>query len=194
MPTPAPRRTIRDSSAFVAQTTAMVVRQYIDRNKTNENSNNNNDTEQSKPQSRALVMLDLTNMFNNVSRTEARKILLENEATTQLVPLFDLLTTHTCNQWYFDKHKTAKYLKQDEGFPQGCPLSPLFSCLVLLALTNKLNKEQANRAQQRKRNNNPHDNEKGEIGHTASIMDDTSVVYVSHIATSKHSTNHSELC
>ena len=178
---------------FVAQTTAMAVRQYIDRNPTTTDSSTTSTTTENRttttnpstpstttdsrtrPPSRALVMLDLTNMFNNVSRTEARKVLLEHDETTPLVPLFDLLTQHTCKQWYFDENKQAKFLRQEEGFPQGCPLSPLFSCLVLLALTNKLNKEQAKRAQQRQRNNNPHDDEMGGVGHTASIMDDTSV-------------------
>ena len=164
---------------FVAQTTAMAVKQYIEQTHDLENNTTeNNTTENNQPTtspSRALVMLDLVNMFNNVSRTEARKILLENEATTQLVPLFDLLTKHTCNQWYFDDNKAANYLTRTEGFPQGCPLSPLFSCLVLLALTNKLNNEQAKRAQLRLRNNDPNDDGMGGIGHTASIMDDTSV-------------------
>ena len=158
---------------FVAQSTAMAVNEYIER-QTNSENTNNADNNNNTP-SRALVMLDLTNMFNNVSRTEARKILLEDEATTQLVPLFDLLTNSPCNQWYFDENKNARYLTQEEGFPQGCPLSPLFSCLVLLALTNKLNKEQAKRAQLRKVSHDPHDDTMGGIGHTASIMDDTSV-------------------
>ena len=159
---------------FVAQTTAMAVRRFIDRN---QNTNNNNQPieQDPNPPSRALLLLDLTNMFNNVSRTEARKILLSDEATTPLVPLFDLLTNHPCNSWYFDENKQARYLLQEEGFPQGCPLSPLFSCIVLLALTTRLNKEQAQRALERKRNGDPHDDGKGGIAHTASIMDDTSI-------------------
>ena len=170
---------------FVAQTTAMAVKQYIDRQtddniRTQEpdndcnNDTHNTDNDNNRP-SRALVMLDLANMFNNVSRTAARKILLDDEATTKLVPLFDLLTNNPCDQWYFDENKKAKHLIQEEGFPQGCPLSPLFSCLVLLALTTQLNKEQAKRAQQRKMSNNAYDDGMGGISHTASIMDDTSV-------------------
>ena len=114
-------------------------------------------------------------MFNNVSRTEARKILLSDEATSPLLPLFDLLTSHPCNSWYFNENKEPNHLKQDEGFPQGCPLSPLFSCLVLLALTNQINKEQAQRAATRKRSGDTGNDGRGGKAHTASIMDDTSV-------------------
>ena len=154
---------------FVAQTTASTVRRFIDRQ---DNTINN---EPSPPPSRSLVLLDLTNMFNNVSRTEARKILLSKPATTPLVPLLDLLTNQPCHSWYFDEHQQAQYLLQEEGFPQGCPLSPLFSCLVLLALTTKINKEQALRATQQLRAGDAADDGLGGKAHTASIMDDTSV-------------------
>ena len=167
---------------FVAQTTAMAVREYIDKHTDNQNTptddhnddQNNTKTATNSP-SRALILLDLTNMFNNVSRTEARRILLSEDATCPLVPIFDLLTNHPCDSWYFNENHEPHTLQQEEGFPQGCPLSPLFSCLVLLALTNQLNKEQAKRASTRKQSGDIGDDNKGGVAHTASIMDDTSV-------------------
>ena len=153
----------------VAQTTAAAVRKFITR------QNDTKDTTSNQPPTRSLLLLDLTNMFNNVSRTEARRILLSDDATKPLVPIFDLLTSKPCKSWYFDENKKPQHLWQEEGFPQGCPLSPLFSCLVLLALTNKINKEQAQRAAKRKQQDIPYDDEMGGLAHTASIMDDTSV-------------------
>ena len=145
---------------FVAHTTTNHVQQYI--------------TEPSTP-TRALVLLDLHNMFNNTSRTAARKLLLDHQATRPLVPLYDLLTQSPTPSWYFDDNDTAARFTQQEGFPQGCPLSPLFSCLVLRALTTRLNEEQHQRARQRKHNGQLLDDGQGGLAHTASIMDDTSV-------------------
>ena len=148
---------------FVAQTTTAAVHQYI-----------HCDREENLP-TRSLLLLDLHNMFNNTSRTAARAILLNDPATAPLVPLYDLLTGKPCQSWFFDADKNPSQFLQEEGFPQGCPLSPLFACLLLLALTNKINKEQAARAAVRKTNGDDYDDGKGGVAHTASIMDDTSI-------------------
>ena len=155
---------------FVAQTTAADVAEYIDRQTTNDANKHN-----PAPPSRALIMLDLHNMFNNTSRTAARQILADNKATAPLLPLYDLLTKTSTHSWYFDETDTPRKIDQEEGFPQGCPLSPLFACLVLLHLTTKLNREQNQRANKRKQQDHKHDDNQGGLAHTASIMDDTSV-------------------
>ena len=154
---------------FVAQTTAADVETYIHR--PDQQANNPEPT----PPSRGLIMLDLHNMFNNTSRTAARTILADNEATASLIPLYDLLTRKTTKSWYFDDNREPKTIDQEEGFPQGCPLSPLFACLVLLSLTTRLNREQAQRAHKRQQNGAASDDNHGGLAHTASIMDDTSV-------------------
>ena len=148
---------------FVAQTTTAAVHKYI-----------HCDNEDNLP-SRSLLLLDLRNMFNNTSRTAAREILINDPATAPLVPLYDLLTGKPCQSWFFDANHNPDYFLQEEGFPQGCPLRTLFSCLLLLALTNRINKEQAARAAARKANGDNYDDGKGGIAHTASIMDDTSI-------------------
>ena len=145
---------------FVAHTTTAAVHRYI---------------EEPQTPTRALLLLDLHNMFNNTSRTEARKILLHNEATAPLIPLFDMLTQSATSSWYFNENNASDKLMQTEGFPQGCPLSPLFSCLVLEALTNRINTEQRLRAAARLKTGNTYDDGKGGQAHTASIMDDTSI-------------------
>ena len=145
---------------FVAQTTTNEVAKYIELPQT---------------PTRALVCLDLHNMFNNTSRTEARQILASRPETTPLLPLYDLLTQTQTPSWFFNDKGEADKLLQDEGFPQGCPLSPLFACLVLLTVTIQINKEQLQRALRRKKAGDAHDDGKGRQAHTASIMDDTSI-------------------
>ena len=145
---------------FVAHTTTAAVHKHIIKPPT---------------PTRALILLDLHNMFNNTSRTEARKILLKHDATAPLIPLFDMLTQAATPSWYFNDNNDPDKLMQTEGFPQGCPLSPLFSCLVLEALTSTLNDKQRQRAAERLKAGNTHDDGKGGQAHTASIMDDTSI-------------------
>ena len=124
---------------------------------------------------RALLLLDLTNMFNACSRTKCREILTSHPETQPLLPLFDLLYSNTTKNWYQDPKGNNATIQQEEGFSQGCPLSPLFACLVLLTLTNQLNNILQQRANTRLNNNDPRDDDKGGISHTASVMDDTSI-------------------
>ena len=125
--------------------------------------------------SRALLLLDLTNMFNACSRTKCREILDSRDETKPLLPLFDLLYSTTTTNWYQNQHGNNATINQEEGFSQGCPLSPLFACLVLLTLTTQINRLLQQRATLRLRNNDPYDDSKGGISHTASVMDDTSI-------------------
>ena len=147
--------------------TAHLTQQQIDRYITT--------TTNDSPPSRALVLLDLTNMFNACSRTRCREILHNNDATKPLVALFDLLYASDTNNWYQDHEGNHKTLNQPEGFSQGCPLSPLFACLVLATLTATINKTLSTRALERIRRHLPCDDNLGGLAHTASVMDDTSV-------------------
>ena len=146
--------------------TAHLTQQHIDRYITKDNST---------PPSRALILLDLTNMFNACSRSRCREILQRNDATKPLLALFDLLYAADTNNWYQDHEGNNHTLNQPEGFSQGCPLSPLFACLVLSALTATVNKTLSTRALERIRQHITADDNLGGVSHTASVMDDTSV-------------------
>ena len=124
---------------------------------------------------RALLLLDLTNMFNAVSRQACRLILQQRPATIPLIPLFDLLHSQLSTSWYYDKSRLPQSFLQEEGFPQGCPLSPLFACLVLSAITDSINTDLQIRATNRCNNNQPMDDDHGATAHTTSILDDTSI-------------------
>lgn len=79
--------------------------------------------------SRAILQLDFQNMFNSVSR------LTVSEALTaqfpHLLPVFHLLYPPQGNTvWMQHQDGTWASFRQCEGFAQGCPLSPFFSCLL----------------------------------------------------------------
>ena len=154
---------------FTAHLTQQQIDKYIT---TTDDATTDNTT---KPPSRALVLLDLTNMFNACSRSRCREILQSHDATKPLVALFDLLYASDTNNWYQDPDGNNKTLNQPEGFSQGCPLSPLFACLVLATLTTTINKNLSTRALERIRQQLTSDDNLGGLAHTASVMDDTSV-------------------
>eukprot|EP00797_Seminavis_robusta_P007318 Sro14_g010511.1 (364) ;mRNA; f:70576-71733 len=85
--------------------------------------------------SRALLLLDIKNMFNEVSRVAVRDFLVESPEFSCLVPLYDLLysTPNKCH--YFDDNNDLQYFLQQEGHAQGCPIAPTMSvfnlCLLL---------------------------------------------------------------
>ena len=114
-------------------------------------------------------------MFNACSRTRCREILQSHPATKPLVSLFDLLYSNDTTNWYQDQHGKNQTLNQPEGFSQGCPLSPLFACLVLATLTATINKNLSTRALERIKQHLLCDDNMGGTSHTASVMDDTSV-------------------
>jgi len=78
---------------------------------------------------RAAIFVDLTNMFNSVSRTELFDVI--HSDFPELTPLTSLLYTDYGNVYYkWDQHDW-KTLHMKEGVNQGCPLSPIFATLVL---------------------------------------------------------------
>lgn len=93
------------------------------------------------PPSHAMLLLDLTNMFNAVSRESARSALADHDTFRSLLPLFDLLydTANAC--WYRTPDSDWSVFSQHEGFAQGCPLSPVFAALVLNLVLPQLNRE-----------------------------------------------------
>jgi hypothetical protein len=68
---------------------------------------------------RALLTLDITNMFNAISRQACRHTISQNPTLHALLPVFDLLyrTSNTC--WYQTDTQSYDNFPQPEGFTQG---------------------------------------------------------------------------
>jgi hypothetical protein len=125
---------------------------------------------------RALLMLDITNMFNAVSRDACRSVLERNDKFQPLLPLFDMLYSKPNLCWYRKPDGTFATFDQEEGFAQGCPLSPLFASLVLNILLTEINKELRTRAAIRFADHSyPGDDNLGSLAQTKSYIDDTNL-------------------
>ncbi|MGH7974390.1 MAG: reverse transcriptase domain-containing protein [bacterium] len=129
---------------------------------------------QNNPPTRALVQLDLKNMFNSVSRQKARQLIQRH--FRHLLPLFDLMYKIPPKVWYQLPEGTWKYFLQIEGFPQGCPLSPFFSALVLHCILVELDQELRQRASDRKISGDLGDDGLGSVTDIFAFLDDTSSV------------------
>lgn len=128
-----------------------------------------------RPPTRALISLDIKNMFNSVSRKRCHEILVE--CFPGLVPFFDLLysTANKCN--YKRADGTAASREQEEGFAKGCPLSGAFAALVLHDILSKLDLELRARAKKRRKKGHPaNDDKHGGVTHIMANVDDTSAV------------------
>ncbi len=85
----------------------------------------------------AALKLDFINMFNNISR----KAVLEEleEHFPELVYIFMQLYPSEGNTvWIELPDHTWQHFPQKEGFAQGCPFAPFFSCLALVKLMRGL--------------------------------------------------------
>ena len=102
-----------------------------------------------KAPTRALLLLDIINMFNQLSRDAARDALAAEPTLHSILPYFDLMYS-TANYCYFTRPDgTLDYFAQEEGFPQGDPLSVALVCMVLLQLLRPLNTHLKQRAEDR---------------------------------------------
>ncbi|MGH7974035.1 MAG: hypothetical protein ACREBR_00815 [bacterium] len=147
---------------FVAISTSLLLDKYVTRSI---------DEARTNPPTRALVLLDLENMFNSVSRKCSRDELLET--LPHLVRYFDLLHEQATKCWYLKPDGTWGWLLQVEGFPQGCPLSVIFSCLVLHHILVKLDSELRQSAASRLEAGDTGDDGMGSITDIFAILDDT---------------------
>jgi hypothetical protein len=124
---------------------------------------------------RALLLLDIVNMFNEVSRDSARKALEQTNHFHALLPYFDLMYGAANRCYFTTPDGTTDFFLQHEGFPQGDPLATVLSCLVLHQLLLPLNSGLADRAAQRLRAKLPGDDGFGSHAATSSFIDDTFV-------------------
>lgn len=101
-----------------------------------------------KMPSRALVSLDIRNMFNAISRQKLREIM--HKRFPELENFADML--------YENDGRTAvklvdgswRYIAVCEGFAQGCPMSPVFAAIVLNEILSKVDADLRDRAKARK--------------------------------------------
>jgi hypothetical protein len=122
---------------------------------------------------RALLLLDIVNMFNEVSRNAARKILSTQPHFQALLPYFDLMYG-SANRCYFTTPEgTTDFFLQHEGFPQGDPLAPVLACLVLHQLLEPLNAGLSDRAATRLLSKATGGDGNGSLAATSSYIDDT---------------------
>lgn len=84
--------------------------------------------------SRVLVVLDLVNMFDLISKEKAHQMLLELLPWT--VPLFDLLYEGNTIMFFTRPDGLKGRFEQEEGSQQGCPFGALIANLVLLSIYN----------------------------------------------------------
>ena len=85
-------------------------------------------------ETRAMPLLDLTNMFNETSWKAARDKLQAHPQLCQMLLFFDLLHDDVIHCFFMDADQVIQCFLQIEGHSQGCPLGPFFSCLTLLHL------------------------------------------------------------
>jgi hypothetical protein len=88
---------------------------------------------------RAILLLNLVNMFNEVSCDACHDILASNPSLSPIICFFNILYSHSNTSWVHTPSHTWDTIIQDEGFTQGNPLGPLFSALTLSILLNQIN-------------------------------------------------------
>jgi hypothetical protein len=121
---------------------------------------------QKEPVSRVPLLLDITNMFNEISRDACRLLLLATPELKDIVPHFDQTCKEPNRCWHNTDKGACRHFQQSEGFAQGCPLSGSCAAIVLSLLLKKINKELIARQNQNSDIPSPH---------TGSFIDDTNL-------------------
>jgi hypothetical protein len=83
------------------------------------------------PPSRAGLFIDLTNAWNRVSRDAAYDENLQHPSLSSLRHYFSLMYGAPNKCFFKLPGGTLGHFLQEDGFPQGDPLSPALSCLVI---------------------------------------------------------------
>ena len=85
---------------------------------------------------RALVSLDIKNMFNEISRQKLREII--GKRYPGLESFADLLYEEDGHTGVKMSDGTWTYIPICEGFDKGCPMSPVFAAMVLGVILEEL--------------------------------------------------------
>lgn len=124
--------------------------------------------------SRALISIDIKNMFNAVSREELRRIIKEHFPI--LEPFADLLYDDFGKVFAKREDGTWLELAVEEGFSQGCPISPIFGALVLGVILEKVYKDLNKRVQDRLNEGETLDDDNGGVSITMAYIDDVNAL------------------
>jgi hypothetical protein len=125
----------------------------------------------------ALLLLDIVNMFNTVSRKACHSVLVAHDKFSTLIPFFDIIYSVNNPCWHRQPDGTFATFDQAEGFTQGCPLSPFFTCLVLHILLTDLNTSLRLHALTRHTDHTfPGDDGMGSLAQTKSYLNNTNIV------------------
>jgi len=125
---------------------------------------------QNRAPTRAVLVLDLQNMFNSISMTKAREIVYTK--FPHLLPLFDILYFDNTRCWYRRPDGSRHYITRREGSSQGCPFAAFLACLVLDSIVKKINQELVTRANARR---HTHPDSPDDMAVTMCYIDDTTV-------------------
>ena len=151
---------------LITNTFRLGVERYIT-NKEDPNKENSTPT-------RALVSLDIINMFNAMSREKLRQ-LIERDFP-ELTPLADMLYKEPGYQMVRKVDGTWVAIPVEEGFSQGCPLSPIFAAIVLNYILRKVHRDLTLKSIKRASDGNLHDDGIGGAPIILAYVDDTNVL------------------
>jgi hypothetical protein len=126
------------------------------------------------PPTRAAIFLDLTNMFNSISRKEFLSVIATS--FPELLPIIELFYNKPGKVYYKYNDKEWHSLLMEEGSTQGCPLSPILGALVASQLLQPIDKALKLRAAARLAKGNTHDDGHGGITNLLAFIDDISTV------------------
>jgi hypothetical protein len=123
---------------------------------------------------RAFVSFDLVNFFNSISRQEVRHIIKQH--FPELTPFIDLLYgDDNIAHFLFPNGEWGSYT-QEEGFTQGCPLSPILAALVLHTVLERVDKKLRQKAATRLSQGNKGDDGHGSQTNLMAFVDDVGTV------------------
>jgi hypothetical protein len=102
------------------------------------------------PPQRAGIFVDLVNCWNQMSREEALDVLESEPRFHSLVHYFDLMYENPNRCFFHRPDGSLDFFIQEDGFPQGDPLSPALACLVINRILGPINAMLEKRAQARR--------------------------------------------
>ena len=126
------------------------------------------------PPTRCLVSLDITNMFNEVSRQKAAEIIRRH--FPHLSNYTELLLNDPTQCQYLLPDGEWDFFYQEEGLPHGRPFSPVFAALVLNTIIKPINKLLRHRAKIRLNQGKTGDDNNGGITNLLVYVDDLNCV------------------
>ena len=125
------------------------------------------------PPPRAILMLDLVNMFNSISMVHSREII--HKRFPYLLPLFDTLYYYPTKCWYRTGTGHREFFLRLEGSSQDCPFAAMLACLVMHDVLTPIIEKRKQRAQTRRNHASLDDDGLGSMAITMTYIDDCTV-------------------